>query len=300
MKKAVIALVLIVAALAAFTSLGAKRSHKRIVPTQAQIRANVGVPVSVGEIARGDVEETISATGDIAALTSVSLASKSTSRVVEVAAREGDTVRAGQVLIRLDPSDAISQVNSAQAGLLAARARLSQAQTAAAAQDTQSSAAIAQANAALEIAQSHLAVVKKGARSQERLVAQNAVDSAKANLANASANYKRYKGLAEQGAVSAQQLDTYKTQYDIAQAQYDSAVQQLSLIKEGARPEDIDAAESQVKQAREGLRTARANASQVDIRREDIKNARAGVAQAEAALAKERSAYDDTLLRTTT
>jgi RND family efflux transporter MFP subunit len=300
MKKAIIALVIIVVALAAFTALSAKRSQKKIVPTQAQIRATAGLPVSVGAITKGDVEDITAVTGDIAALTSVSLASKTTSRVIDVAVREGDAVSAGQALIRLDPSDATSQVNAAEAGLLAARARLSQAQTAAASQETQSSAAIAQAKSGLDIAQSHLAVVKQGARTQERLVAQNAVDSAKANLANASSNYKRYKGLAEQGAISAQQLDTYKTQNDVAKAQYDSAVQQLSLIKEGARPEDIEAAESQVKQAREGLRTAKANASQVAIRREDIKNARAGVAQAQAALAKERSAYDDTLLRTTT
>lgn len=300
MKKAIIALVLIIAVLAGFTVLSHKMSKKKVVPTQAQVRAVEGLPVSVAMITKGNVEETIPVTGDIAALTSVSLASKNTLRVVDVAAREGDIVRAGQTLIRLDSSDAASQVSAAEAGLLSARARLSQAETSAASQSTQSSAAIAQAKAGLEIAQSHLAVVKQGARSQEKLVAQNAVDSAKANLANASSNYKRYKGLAEQGAVSAQQLDTYKTQLDVAQAQYESAVQQLSLIKEGARAEDIDAAQSQVKQAQEGLRTARANASQVAIRREDIKNARAGVAEAQAALAKAKSVYYDTALRTTT
>lgn len=281
--KRIAAIVIIVLIIAGMWALGKKRLRKPPTRTQAQIQAAIGFPVVAGEITVGDIKETIPVTGDIAALTAVNLSAKAGGRVDSVAVREGDAVKAGQTVIRLDPTDAESMVRSAEA-------RLSQTLAIARAQETQSAAAIQQARAGLDIAQSHLAVIKKGARSQERLVAQNAVNTAKANLDNAEANYKRYETLEKQGAVSAQALETYKTQYDIAKAQYDSASQQLSLIKEGARPEDIDAAESQVKQAREALRMARANASQVAVRREDVK-------QAQAALTSALQQYDNTFVR---
>ena len=295
-----IALGIIIVILGAFTILGRTRSKTPGVKTQGQIRAAEGIPVSTAELKIGDIEETIPITGDIKALTEVNLSAKIPGRVTAVTAGEGDRVRAGQALVVLDPTDAESQVRSASAAVSAANARLSQAITTAQAQERQSDAAIAQARAGLEIAQAHLAVVRKGARTQERLVAQNAVNTAKANLDNAESNYKRYQELYGQGAVSAQQLDTYRTQYDVAKAQYDSAVQQLSLIREGARPEDVEAAEGQAKQARESLRIARANASQVAVRWEDVKGARAAVQQAEAALTSARQQLDYMSIKTTT
>ncbi|MDO8586399.1 MAG: efflux RND transporter periplasmic adaptor subunit [Armatimonadota bacterium] len=288
MKNKLVGIALVAAVMVGVTTLSIKMSHKPKVETQAEIRAEAGIPVVMSEVRLGPIEDTLQVTGNVKALTAVNLSAKAPGRVAAVMAREGDSVGAGQTLIMLDQTEAQSQVRSAGAGVSAARARLSQAITMAQAQEKQSKATIAQAQAALRVAQAHLDVVRKGARTQERLVAQNAVDTAKANLDNAEANYKRYKTLHDRGAVSAQQLDTYKTQYDIAKAQYDSAKQQLSLIQEGARPEDIEAAEGQFSQAREALRMARANASQVDVRWEDVKGARAAVSQAEAALAAAR------------
>lgn len=284
MKRKLIAIVAIALIIVGITALSKKMQRKPHVPTQAEIRALSGVPVSTSIVTLNSIAETLELTGQVAALDSVNLSAKIPGRVTVVTAREGDTVGAGRALIRLDPTEAASMVRAADAAVLAAKARLSQAITTAKSQEKQSRASIAQARAALNIAEANLAVVEKGARMQERVVAQNAVNTAKANLDNAQANYNRYKMLYDQGAVSAQQLDTYKTQYDIAKAQYDSAVQQLSLIQEGARPEDIQAAQGQVSQAREALRMARANASQVDVRWEDVKGARAALSQANAAL----------------
>jgi RND family efflux transporter MFP subunit len=93
------------------------------------------------------------------------------------------------------------------------------------------------------------------------------------------------KQLFGQGAIAQAQLDVAQTQYDVAKAQHDSAKQNLSLVEEGARSEDVRAAETQVTQANEALRTAKANAAQNALRQEDIRSAEAGVAQAKAQLA---------------
>ncbi len=203
-------------------------------------------------------------------------------------------MRRGQVVAQLDRSDYLAQLRQAEAGLQSAQARLSQAQTGYNVTTVQSSAAIEQAKAGLAAAQANYEKIKNGARSQERMIAENQVATAKANLDNAQANLKRYKQLYQQGAVAQAQLDVYQTQYDVAQAQYNSAKQNMSLVEEGARSEDVRAAQTQVTQAKEALKTAQANAGQNAIRQEDIKNARAGVAQAEAQVALAKEQLDNT------
>ncbi|MBI2843937.1 MAG: efflux RND transporter periplasmic adaptor subunit [Armatimonadetes bacterium] len=296
-RNRIIAIVLIIFVMVGLFAMGKVRQVRKVTKTTEQIHEEMGVPVQTAEVTVGPIEDTVSVTGDLAALKSVTLSSKIPGKVTQVTVREGDPVSRGQVVVELDRTDASANLMQAQAGLQAANARLSQAKTSAAVTDVQSEAAIKQAKAALVAAQANLEKIRKGARSQERMIAENQVTTAKANLDNAEANLRRYKQLYEQGAVPQAQLDVYQTQYDVALAQYNSAKENLSLVEEGARREDVRAAETQVTQAEEALRTAKANAAQTDLRREDIKNARAGVAQAQAQVAIAREQLDNTIIR---
>ncbi len=62
---------------------------------------------------------------------------------------------------------------------------------------------------------------------------QTTVSQAKAKLANSAANYERNSRLAAIGAISAQQLDASRMDYQVAQAAYDDATSQLddTIIK---------------------------------------------------------------------
>lgn len=60
------------------------------------------VTVKLGEVTQGDLTETISATGSLAALDNVDISSKITGRIVEVLVKENQHVNAGDVLVRLD------------------------------------------------------------------------------------------------------------------------------------------------------------------------------------------------------
>jgi HlyD family secretion protein len=197
----------------------------------------------------------------------------------------------------LDQTDALSNLQSAQGGLESANARLSQAVTNAKVTKIQTQSAIDQAQASLNAALSKLQVVKKPSRNQERMVAENRVASAEAYLDNAEANFKRNDQLYKKGAISAASFDVAKTQYLVAQADYRSAKEQLSLIDEGGRHEDISTSQSQVEVAREQLRAAKANASQNLLRQEDIKSAQAGVRQARAAVALAKQQLDNTYIK---
>lgn len=276
-----------------------KRNKPNTTKTAAQIQKDKGMPVDTALVTVGSIDDTIPVTGDVTALDSVILSPKIAGKLAAVYVREGDKVSMGQVVAQLDQTSAQASVSQAQAGLESALARLSQARTNASVTGVQSSASIQQAQAALIAAQANLQKIKKGARNQELMIAKNSVATAKANLSNADANFKRYKSLFKQGAIAQAQLDVAQTSYDVAEAQYNTATQNLSLVEEGARGEDVRAAETQVRQAEEALRMAKANSGQNALRQEDIKTAQAGVSQAQAILTVANQQLADTTIRST-
>ncbi len=72
----------------------------------------------------------------------------------------------------------------------------------------------------------------------------------------------------------------------------------LSLIREGARKEEVRIAENNVREAEERLRQAKASVSLTKVRQEDIQAAQASVSQAEAALSMARQTLADAGIRT--
>ena len=282
MKRYVVFAIVIVGV--AGLAIGSKIGHK----PKEKPKPAPGISVQVGYARTGDMASTIDVSGSIKALKSVRISAKTTGRVVSVPFREGDIVRAGQVIVQQDTSDLQSQVRIADANIQSARARLSQAMTSESVSDTTTEAQIASAKAALDGAKARLSLVKSGARTQEKAQAENAVTMTKSGFENAKSNRDRMRSLFLEGALSPLQMDQAQTQYEVASAQYESAKQRLSLVQEGARVEEIQASENQVQQAEEALRIAKTGKVNKALRQEDIKAAEAGVAQAEAALAYSR------------
>lgn len=156
--------------------------------------------------------------------TMVTVSARVSARVAELFVDEGDQVQAGQVIAKLDTKELEAQVAQAKANLAAAQAKL--------------------------------AGIQAGNRPQQIAQATATVDSAGANLDNAQKVYERTKTLYFQGAVAAQQLDSALAALNVAQAQYEAASQSASLVAEGSRPEDIQAAAAQVAQAEAVLKNA--------------------------------------------
>jgi HlyD family secretion protein len=274
---------------------GGETAATQATPAAAQTQAT---QVSVTPARRATISDTAEVTGALSALQDVTVGVKAAGKVVAVYAREGDLVRAGQVVAQQDTADFQAQLeqqratlNQQRANLATAQSKLEQAkvayqnaQTTLKWTDDQTKSAVRQAQAALVSAQEQAAVVKQGARPQERQQAEENVAAAKANRDKARADLKRYQDLYRQQAVSAQQLDQAQSVADFAEAQYNSAVQALSLIQEGSRPEDIRRAQAAVEQARQALVAAQSNRDQVNLRRADVETARVGILSAQAAV----------------
>ena len=74
-----------------------------------------GLAVLVEPPTRGEIVQTVTAPGKVESVEEAEIASQLVGRVVEVRVKEGDVVKAGQVLVRLDDTDARARLDSALA-----------------------------------------------------------------------------------------------------------------------------------------------------------------------------------------
>ncbi|MEI6503619.1 MAG: efflux RND transporter periplasmic adaptor subunit, partial [Armatimonadota bacterium] len=240
------------------------------------------------------------------------LAPKIMSKGAAVLVREGDRVRAGQVLVRLENRDLAAGVAQSSAAVTAAQAGAQQARTALQMQRVTSSVELQQAEAALRSAQANLAKTRQGPRPEQRQQASQSVVTARAGLEAARARLSMLRegarkqersqvagsvARAQQGSEAAHQsvvvaeaalrvaeADYNRTknlvaqdvvarqQLDHASLQYDSAKAQLAQAKAGEA------------QALAAFDQAREQQSLVNEgpRTQEIAQAEQGVAQAEA------------------
>ncbi|MCC7229426.1 MAG: efflux RND transporter periplasmic adaptor subunit [Fimbriimonadaceae bacterium] len=246
------------------------------------------------------------ATGTIRPLLNATLSSKVMARVLSIEPREGDRVRAGQIIVRLDSRELDSSVNMAKANLTSANVGVGSARTAASMESKTSLARIAQAEAqvtqakgALSAARARLDLAKAGPRTQERSQAKLAVIQAASNMKLAATELERTRKLVDQGALAHRQLDIAQNQFDQAKAQYETAVEAEAIAIEGTRSEDLRAAqesvvqaEASVRQAEAGVRSAKAASMLIKVRQEEIRSAQAQVSQSAAALQSARITAD--------
>jgi HlyD family secretion protein len=94
-----------------------------------QARKGKSQSVTVTKARVKDVVMTVKAPGAIEPRTIVKISADIPGRVTHLAVREGDDVKRGQLLLELDNTQYSSNVQQTQASLVAARARLAQAQT---------------------------------------------------------------------------------------------------------------------------------------------------------------------------
>ena len=254
--------------------------------------------ISTAAAAATQTPEYYQATGSVAPQFQADLSARITARVTAVMVRAGDPVRRGELLMTLDGRDLSAADAQARADANVARAGLQTAQTQAAMEAATSVAAIAQAaahaneaQAGLSAAEARLQRTTAGPRPQERTQAALAVNEAHAAYVLAQQNLMRMTQLHDEGAISDQTMDESRSQFQVAQARWQTAQQAQSIAVEGSRSEDVRAAQDAVAQARAGLSSAnaalqqsRAAATQVQVRRQQVLSARAQVAQSAAAL----------------
>lgn len=284
---------------------------------EGEAGAKVEKLVSVSRPKIGEIRREIILVGSVEPDRKVKIFPKVSGRIESILADEGQIVKKGDALAIIEHVELEIGVRQAEAALIAAQAALDQAgklaKIKAESQLKQAQAAliaaqvgleqvrdiseasvqarIRQAEAGLDALKANLEKIKKGARPEEIKRMESMVEQAKAALDNARENYERMSALYEQEVISRQTMDGAEMQYKVAKAQYEAALQQLTIVKKGAREEDIRAMEAQVRSAEANLELVKLYA-QTRSWEKDLKLAESRVQQAQAAYDLAKASFD--------
>jgi HlyD family secretion protein len=185
---------------------------------------------AVGGVAakRQALTETVISSGRVITPDRVAIGAELVGKVLAVAVEEGDRVKAGQLLARMD--------------------------------DSEQNAAVEQALRAMEEAAARLEQLNQVSRP----VADQNLIQAEANLAQAAAEFERVKTLAEAGFYNQSRLDEARRAVDAARAGREAAQAQAK----GNRPDGVETrlAQARLDQARAALAVAQAKQAKTVIR----------------------------------
>jgi HlyD family secretion protein len=228
----------------------------------------------------------IATSGTVKPIQSVNLSPKTAGRLAQLYVEQGDEVKQGQVVARMDNADIQAQLVQARARLAQASAKLAEAQAGSRPEE------IAQAQARLAQSQARLAEARAGTRSEEIAQAQAQVESARSQVDLTNVQVERYQYLIQQGAESRDRLDEVLTEDRKAKASLKEAQRKLEQLQSGMRPQEIARIEAEVAEAHLALRQL-----QNGTRPEVIAQAKAEVAAARGELQAHQVQQQDTLIR---
>ena len=200
-------------------------------------------------------------------LTQVDLSFKTPGRLVDLMVREGDEVKKGDVIARLDSAQLEQQKARDQAAVRAAQSQYQQLQTTIEYQRATIDSDIAVRQAEVAQARARLNDLLAGSRQQEIDQAQAAVTDAKAWNDAAKLDFERAQRLFAKEDISASQYDQAKTKVESTAAQLRQAEEKLDLVKAGPRQNEIAGARAAVARAEAAVTAAEAN--RIELRRKE-------------------------------
>jgi HlyD family secretion protein len=229
-------------------------------------------------------------------LTQVDLSFKIPGRLTELNVREGDFVKKGTVIARLDASQLDQQKARDQAAVAQAQSNLQQLQTSIEFQQATIDSDIALRRAEVAQAQARLDDLLAGSRQQEITQAQAAVTDARAWFDSAKLEWDRAQTLYKNQDISTQQFDQAKAKADSTSAQLKQAEQRLALVMEGPRKEEIVAARAAVTRAQASVAAAEANRIELRRKQEELASRRAEIQKNQAQVGMTDAQLSDTVI----
>ena len=211
-------------------------------------------------------------------VTDVDVSFKVPGRVKTRLVDEGMPVVPGQVVATLDSEDLEREVGLREAEASAVRAALAELVAGSRRQE------IARAEADAARARSRLDELASGSRPQEIEAAQATVVRAAADADRLDRDFDRITALFSRGVVARREFEASKAASEVGRARLKEANENLLLVREGPRREEVEQARAALDQALETLSLVKEGP-----RAETIAQARARVRQAEEAVALART-----------
>jgi membrane fusion protein (multidrug efflux system) len=217
------------------------------------------------------------------------IASKIYGRVAQVLVDDNQPVKAGQVLVKIDPRDYQASLDQAKAQLALAQ---SDAQSAGVdVPRTRENVASGTSSADAQLAGAHADLASAEAayeqsRTSDLAYAQANIDKSRANAELGQADLARYKPLLDKGEISKQQYDAAKANADATASALKADEQKLAQAQRSVEiaKAQLNAAVARVDQAKAGVASAHADIKQVSMRTSDAQGKLAKVQESQAML----------------
>jgi membrane fusion protein (multidrug efflux system) len=215
------------------------------------------------------------------------IAAKIYGRVAKVQVNDNQAVKAGQVLVQLDPADYQAALDQAKAALALAEgeARSAGVDVPRTSEDTASGTS--SANAQLAAAQADLMRAQatyEQSQTADLAYAEANIEKSRANAQLAQADLARYLPLMQKGEISKQQYDAAKANADATASALNADEQKLVQAQRNVEVSraQLEAAKARVLQAQAGVASAHADVKRVAMRSADAQAKLAKVDQARA------------------
>jgi HlyD family secretion protein len=165
------------------------------------------------------------ARGKVTPAEEIQVVSKLPGKVARVHVKEGSVVKQGDLLVELEASEYLQQIQQAEAAIVSAQARLADA--------------------------------RAGVRTQELQRLNSGVEQAQAALQVAEHTYNRMKALYDAGAISQAELERVTLELEKARTGYEQAKAQLDLAQAGPTANSLLALQAEVDRLQSSLNLAK-------------------------------------------
>ncbi len=206
-----------------------------VVAFSRAFKKSEGEPVQIGKVERRvKLESKVTASGEIRPVTLYNLTAEVPGRVEQIFVAEGQQVKVGQPLLRVDDTQIRETVRGAQASVAQSQS------------DVENNLrAIDQARNAVQQAKSNMAS------------SQAVLEQRKADLRLAERQFARVESTVEAGVAPKSQIDEARARLETAQAAVQSQMDQIRVLKE-----QVDVAQSGVARAESSVESAKQRVAQ--------------------------------------
>jgi HlyD family secretion protein len=173
-----------------------------------------GIPVNTVKVTQANLENQVLTSGEVKTKEEFVLYANAVGTLREFSVKEGDTVKKGQVIGKIDASDVESR--------------------------------ILELEAQMELERANLAKLQAGAEPEEIAQQQERVLQQERNVQAAEKEYQRMNQLYQSGAATAQELEKTKAILDAALSELKLAKQDLALKQKGPRQEELQSIQAQL------------------------------------------------------
>jgi len=216
----------------------------------------------------------------------IHVGSKVGGRVLKVVAREGQTVKAGEVLVLLEPREPEASLAEAQATMRQAQAKLALLSSGYRQEE------IEQGEAGVKQSQAELSQLVAGPRQQEIDQARADWLAAKAQAENSRKLQRRMEDLSKRDLIAKQDFDDAQAKAEESEQKMKSARERYDLVLAGTRTEEIERARQRLAEAEAKLRQLKSG-----YRKEEVAQAKSEVEAARARVELTRTQLDETVIK---